>query len=218
VFCFNNERLIEGSYVVATGGHGMGKIPGFAHQREKTAELYLTTIVSDPLPPSVIEAIMPAAKGKRLSFSDDTGAVGFGGIDRRGRLAFGNSATGFPARISMKRLSRRLNELFPDLESEYKRTAGKKLQYYYGAQAIACSFTNVSILHANIPSSFAVPSNMASVNAIPRRWGRGRPIIDYHGITAQKQSMRHCGSDIPIPRTRTSGPRLIRALHSGPRS
>ncbi len=36
---------------------------------------------------------------------------------------------------------KRLNEVLPKLEKEYEKATGKKLEFEYGAKAIACNFT-----------------------------------------------------------------------------
>jgi gamma-glutamylputrescine oxidase len=137
-----SHGTIRANYVVAAGGHRMGEtIESFVHHRDKTAELYLTTIKTAPLPPSVRDAIMPEANGRRLPYCDDTGAVGYGGIERSGALTFGTGALGWRATQNKERIKGRLRKIFPELEAVYEKATGEKLSYEYDVKAMPGHFT-----------------------------------------------------------------------------
>ena len=114
--------------VVCAGGHRMAEtIPFLAPLRQKTMELLVTTIVTDPLPPAVLNKIMPEAKGERLPFATDVFDVSYGTVDRDGRIVFGAKAGAFDT--DPEAIAARLFKIFPGLKEAYRTETGNDLTY-----------------------------------------------------------------------------------------
>jgi gamma-glutamylputrescine oxidase len=118
---------IRATLVLAAGGHRMAEnIPLLAPLRSRTTELRVSTIITDPLPDSVLRSVMPDADGRRYPFSTDTANVAYGSIDRRNRIVFGACATACtdPA---PDQIARTLEAILPSLADNYRAAAAKPL-------------------------------------------------------------------------------------------
>jgi hypothetical protein len=61
--------------------------------RAKTTELIVSTLITDPIPESVLHIIMSLAEGCLYPFANDAANVAYGCIDEQRRMAFGANAT-----------------------------------------------------------------------------------------------------------------------------
>jgi gamma-glutamylputrescine oxidase len=114
--------------MLCAGGHRMAEVVPFLKPlRHRTLELRAGMIVTDPLPPEVIKAIMPAAQGQRLPFSTDELDVAYGIIDRKGRIIFGAKVRS--SKIGPRKIAKKLFKLLPNLKDSFKKATGKKLGY-----------------------------------------------------------------------------------------
>lgn len=123
-----SRGVIAASEMLAAGGHSMAQnVPYLSALKNRTVELVASTIVTDPLPSPVLNAIMPAAQGARRPFETDEVDIAYGTVDRSGRIIFGAKVGVFdsnPAQIADK-----LFELFPTLQDFYKAATGNALHY-----------------------------------------------------------------------------------------
>ncbi|MCE9507983.1 MAG: FAD-binding oxidoreductase [Alphaproteobacteria bacterium] len=114
--------------MLCAGGHRMAEVVPFLKPlRRRTLELLATMIVTDPLPPDVIKAIMPAAQGLRLPFSTDELDVAYGTIDRQGRIIFGAKVGAL--KTDPGKIAKKLFRLLPNLKDSFKQATGKPLGY-----------------------------------------------------------------------------------------
>jgi gamma-glutamylputrescine oxidase len=114
--------------MLCAGGHRMAEVVPFLKPlRRRTLEMRATMIVTDPLPPEVIKAIMPAAQGLRLPFSTDDLDVAYGTIDRKGRIIFGAKVRS--SKIGPRKIAKKLFRLLPNLRDSFKKATGKPLGY-----------------------------------------------------------------------------------------
>ena len=114
--------------VLCAGGHAMAEnIPFLKPLRSHTLELLATTIVTEPLPPEVIQAALPAAAGKRLAFSTDDIDVAYGTVDRQGRIIFGAKVGAL--KTNPDRIAGKLFKLLPGLKDSFKKATGHDLHY-----------------------------------------------------------------------------------------
>jgi gamma-glutamylputrescine oxidase len=132
---------ISADYVVAAGGHRMAEtIPALAHLRDTTFEARVTTIVTDPLPSNVINAIMPAAEGKRLPFANDDMNIAYGSINEDGRLLFGSNAR-VMRDPNPNAIAHKLFVTFPSLKANYQKATGRELGFKTLVGAEKLSYT-----------------------------------------------------------------------------
>lgn len=115
--------------MLCAGGHSMAEtVPFLKPLRSHTLELLATTIVTDPLPPEVIKAIMPAANGQRLPFATDDIDIAYGTVDRNGRIIFGAKVGA--RKTNPGKIAKKLFSLLPDLQESFKKATGKPLSYH----------------------------------------------------------------------------------------
>src|SRR6202035_4051053 len=119
--------VIQATLVLAAGGHRMAEdIPLLAPLRSRTAELRVTTIITDPLPDQVLRNILPIADGRRYPFSNDSGNVAYGSIDRRNHIVFGACATAC-SDPAPREIFRVLGEFLPSLVQDYHAATATEL-------------------------------------------------------------------------------------------
>ncbi|MDD5586010.1 MAG: FAD-binding oxidoreductase [Alphaproteobacteria bacterium] len=118
---------ISASCAVGAGAHLMGEtIKAFEPLRRKTIEFLVSTIITPPLPESVLQAVMPGNAETRFPFSNENRDVAFGSIDRAGRIVFGAGASvGMP---NVAAIEAKLHGLFPRLRESYFQAAGQPLE------------------------------------------------------------------------------------------
>lgn len=119
---------IQAKDMLCAGGHAMAEnIPFLRPLHSRTLELLATTIVTDPLPPEVIKAVLPGAGGNRTAFSTDDIDVSYGTVDRHGRIIFGAKVGAL--KTNPDRIANKLFTLLPGLKTSFKEAAGHDLHY-----------------------------------------------------------------------------------------
>jgi glycine/D-amino acid oxidase-like deaminating enzyme len=120
---------IEATHVIATGGHRMAvRITLLRPLRSRTAELRVSTLITEPVPESVLHHIMPVAGGRRFPFANDALDIAYGNVDQHGRITFGASATALHD-PDFSAIARIMHAIFPDLASRFKASVGHPLRW-----------------------------------------------------------------------------------------
>jgi gamma-glutamylputrescine oxidase len=132
---------LRAACVIAAGGDRMTeRIPLLRPLRSRTTELKVSTLITDPLPESVLHLIMPLAEGRRYPFANDAPNVGYGSIDRQRRIVFGSNATA-SRDPDFKAIAQTLHATFPELADAYRKATGYPLGWRPYVSAERLCFT-----------------------------------------------------------------------------
>jgi gamma-glutamylputrescine oxidase len=127
--------------VLASGGHRIAEmIELLAPLRQRTTELLISTIITDPLPDVLLRQIMPDANNRRFPFANEEANVAYGSIDRSNRLIFGAHASALRT-PDFGRIARTLAALFPELLPGFRALTGRNLAWRPLVEAEILSFT-----------------------------------------------------------------------------
>lgn len=126
------DNPIVAHYAIAAGGHAMGRtIPELKRATlNRTVDLILAPVITEPLPQRVIDAIMPEWGGQRYPSCDAKREVEYWTVDRSNRLIFG-SRVAADAATSEKRIGQVAADMvrrFPNLPAEFRRDTGRELK------------------------------------------------------------------------------------------
>ncbi len=157
-----DRGTVRSSYVVAAGGHRMGRtIAELSSLDKNNFALYASTIITDRLPPDVIKTIMPG--GEVYPFANTRIDVGYGTIVD-GRIVFGAGIKATDGPPDTERMMRELSGLFPSLRQGYKKATGRDLGCETLVAPMALDFT---------------------VNFLPEVGKRGDRIYYAHGLSGR---------------------------------
>lgn len=125
------DHPVVAQYAIAAGGHAMGRtIPELKRDTlNRTVDLTLTPVITEPLPQRVIDAIMPEWVGQRYPSCDSKREVEYWTVDRSNRLIFG-SRVAADADASQKRVGQVAADMFkrfPSLQEEFRKDNGREL-------------------------------------------------------------------------------------------
>jgi gamma-glutamylputrescine oxidase len=127
--------------VLASGGYRMAEvIELLAPLRQRTTELLVSTIITDPLPDVLLRQIMPEANNRRFPFTNEEANVAYGSVDRSNRLIFGAHASALRTPDS-GRIARTLAAIFPGLLPGFRALTGRSLAWRPLVEAETLSFT-----------------------------------------------------------------------------
>ena len=127
--------------VFASGGHRIAEvIELLAPLRQRTTELLVSTIITDPLPDVLLRQIMPEANNRRFPFTNEEANVAYGSVDRSNRLIFGAHASAL-RRPDFGQIARALAALFPELLPGFRALTGRNLGWRPLVEAEPLSFT-----------------------------------------------------------------------------
>jgi glycine/D-amino acid oxidase-like deaminating enzyme len=121
--------------------------------RARTTELKVSTLITDPIPESVLRIIMPLAEGCRYPFADDAENVAYGCIDEQRRMVFGAHVTAL-RNPDFAAIAKTMHATFPNLADAYCAAAGRPLGWQPYVTAERLCFTrdglpNVGIIGPN---------------------------------------------------------------------
>jgi glycine/D-amino acid oxidase-like deaminating enzyme len=142
--------VIRAGAVIAAGGHRMAeRIAMLRSLRSRTTELKVSTLITDPIPDSVLRTIMPLAEGRRYPFANDAANVAYGSIDQRRRIIFGSNATA-SRDPNFRAIAQTLHSTFPSLADAYQSKVGCQFSWRPLVAAESLGFTRDELPHVGI--------------------------------------------------------------------
>jgi gamma-glutamylputrescine oxidase len=127
--------------VLASGGHRIAEvIELLAPLRQRTTEVLVSTIITDPLPDALLRQIMPEADNRRFPFANEAANVAYGSIDRSNRVMFGAHASALST-PDPERIASTLAALFPGLFPGFRALTGRNLAWRPLVEVETLSFT-----------------------------------------------------------------------------
>lgn len=142
--------VVRAACVVAAGGHRMAERIALLHRlRAKTTELKVSTLITDPIPESVLRIIMSLAEGCRYPFANDAANVAYGCIDEQRRMVFGANATALRD-PDFATIAKTMHATFPNLADAHHAAVGRPLGWQPFVTAERLCFTRDGLPNVGI--------------------------------------------------------------------
>ena len=142
--------VVRAACVIAAGGHRMAeRISLLHHLRTRTTELRVSTLITDPLPESMLRIVMPLAEGRPHPFANDAANVAYGSIDEQNRMVFGANATALRD-PDFATIAGTMYATFPNLADAYHAAVGRPLGWQPLVTAERLCFTRDGLPNVGI--------------------------------------------------------------------